>query len=100
MTRIPKFRDEQEEADFWDTHSTTDFFDEIEEIELRIVDARPKTLISLRLEARMIEQLKLLAKERGLGYQTMMRMWIMERLATELIPADTMRDTLVRNTSV
>lgn len=30
--KIPKFRSEEEEAEFWDTHDTTEFWDETEEV--------------------------------------------------------------------
>ncbi len=89
MAEIPKFHNEQEESDFWDTHSTTDFFDETEKIPLRVVDARPKTLISLRLEQDTIERLKMIARSKGLGYQTLIRMWLMERLTTEAMSETT-----------
>jgi predicted DNA binding CopG/RHH family protein len=83
-SKIPKFASEQEEADFWDTHSITDYLDELTSVEVTVVDARPhKEQISLRLDRQTITQLKAIARKRGIGYQTLIRMWVMERLAQE-----------------
>lgn len=52
--------------------------------EVSFVDAPPaKKLISVRMEPTAIEKLKVVAQRKGVGYQTLMRMWVMERLAQE-----------------
>ena len=84
MPKVPTFATDKEEADFWDTHDSADFLDELIPVDVTFVDARPrKTLISLRLDPEVIDQLKVTARQRGIGYQTLIRMWVMERLATE-----------------
>lgn len=85
VDKIPQFKTEQEEADFWDSHDSTDFLDETEAINVTFVDARPSMKqISLRLDPSVIDQLKSLAVDKGIGYQTMIRMWVMERLGQEV----------------
>jgi predicted DNA binding CopG/RHH family protein len=82
--KIPQFKTEQEEAEFWDSHDSTDFLDETEAVNVTFVDARPSMKqISLRLDPSVIDQLKSLATVKGIGYQTMIRMWVMERLGQE-----------------
>jgi predicted DNA binding CopG/RHH family protein len=84
MAKIPQFASEQEESEFWDTHSTTDYLDDTTEVDSTFVDARPrKEQISLRLDRETITRLKTLAHKRGIGYQTLIRMWVMERLNQE-----------------
>ncbi len=84
VDKIPQFKTEQEEADFWDSHNSTDFLDETEAVNVAFVDARPSMKqISLRLDPSVIDQLKSLAVGKGIGYQTMIRMWVMERLGQE-----------------
>jgi len=84
MPITPKFASEQEESEFWDTHDSMDYLDGTEEIDVTLIDARPrKTQISLRLDRETISRLKTLARKRGIGYQTMIRMWVVERLAQE-----------------
>jgi len=81
---IPAFTSEQEEADFWDTHDSADYLDETEPVELTFVDARPeKRSISLRIDAGTVDTLKHIAGRKGMGYQTLIRMWVMERLEKE-----------------
>jgi predicted DNA binding CopG/RHH family protein len=78
---LPQFANEQEEAAFWDAHDSTEYLSATEAIDVTFVDARPaKQQISLRLEPAVIERLKQIAHSKGIGYQTMIRMWVMERL--------------------
>ena len=84
MSKLPRFTTDQEEATFWDTHDSTGFLDDTEPVEVVFVDARPrKKQISLRLDAKVIEVLKAVAQRKGIGYQTLIRLWVMERLAQE-----------------
>jgi predicted DNA binding CopG/RHH family protein len=85
VAKLPKFKDELEESAFWDTHDSTDYLDDTEEAKIKFIDARPKTLISLRLQTELIDELKVLAAKRGIGYQTLIRMWVMERLEEETL---------------
>jgi len=88
MSKIPKFADDQEEARFWESHDSTEYLEETEPVDVQFVDARPpKTQISLRIDAETVQRLKIVAKEKGVGYQTLMRMWVMERLQTEESPS-------------
>lgn len=84
MAKLPQFASEQEESDFWDTHSLADYMDDMVEVDVRCVNARPrKEQISLRLDRETITRLKAVAQQRGIGYQTLIRMWVMERLNQE-----------------
>lgn len=80
--RIPKFRSLEEERAFWDTHSVTDFMDELKPAKIEF--ARPKKrLVSIRLESAQIDSLKAIASRKGLGYLTLIRFWIAEHLSRE-----------------
>ena len=80
---IPKFKSEHDEVQFWKTHSITEFEDELVEVK-NIHFRRPrKRLISLRVDEHMIASLKESAAKKGLGYLTLVRMWIAERLSKE-----------------
>jgi predicted DNA binding CopG/RHH family protein len=84
MSQLPEFASDREEAEFWDTHDSTDFLDETERVDVTFVDARPaKKQISLRMDPQAIDSLKEIAQRKGIGYQTLIRMWVMERLAQE-----------------
>ena len=86
MSSLPKFANEQEEAEFWDSHDATEFLAETEPVEVTFSDARPtKKQISLRLDPDVITTLKTIAAQKGVGYQTLIRMWVMERLTKEQV---------------
>ncbi|MDQ2807132.1 MAG: BrnA antitoxin family protein [Chloroflexota bacterium] len=88
MSKIPQFNSVMEESDFWDTHEVTDFLDELTEVDVIFVDARRKKIpVSMRLEQAMVTQLKTIARRQGIGYQTLIRMWLLERLAAQPLPA-------------
>lgn len=84
MARAPEFTDEQAEADFWDSHDSMDYTDGTVEVDSQLVDARPKkTAISLRLDPETVAKLKVIAQSKGIGYQTLIRLWVLERLQSE-----------------
>lgn len=80
--KIPKFKSLEEERKFWDTHDITEFADELKPARVEFVRPKKK-LISLRLETRQIETLKHIASGKGLGYLSLIRLWVTERLSRE-----------------
>ncbi|MBL7130292.1 MAG: hypothetical protein ISS45_02640 [Candidatus Omnitrophica bacterium] len=96
MKKLPKFKSEEEEARFWDTHSPLDYPGEFTDVEepfefapglLRKVAKRRKERkrsLTLRMGQRQIDLARVIARYRGLGYQTQMRMWIIEGIHKDL----------------
>lgn len=89
---IPKFKNEKEEAEFWDTHSIARIWDQLKKVKVELSEPlkakmserrKAKKLISLRLEPEQIESLKVVASKRSIGYLTLIRMWINEKLLQE-----------------
>jgi predicted DNA binding CopG/RHH family protein len=76
--RIPDFRTDEEAAEFWDTHDSTEYEHDTEPVEAEFPPPRLKQAC-LRLHPLQIERLKRTAAHKGIGYQTMLRMWITER---------------------
>ena len=80
-SRIPTFKTIEEEAAFWDTHSSEEFVDELTPAEnVKFVKARPKRAITVRLEEDTFEELTREAREKGIGPSTLARMVILEHL--------------------
>ncbi len=85
MAKIPKFKSLKEESEFWDTHSVLDYLDDTEPVEGHFIDARPrKKLVSIRFDEELIAAAKRVARSKGVGYQTLLRMWAYEGLSREL----------------
>ena len=81
MRKIPKFKSEEEERKFWEAHEIVEYEPSLKEVRIRF--PKPKKPISLRLERGQIRSLKAVAAQKGIGYQTLIRMWIQERLNRE-----------------
>lgn len=93
---MPKFKTEKEEARFWGTHSPLDYTDEFTDVRhpfkftpalLKKAAERKeerKRTLTLRIGQRQVDLTKVIAKYRGLGYQTLMRIWIVEGIHQEL----------------
>lgn len=83
--RIPAFDSEDEEREFWATHDSTEYVDWSHGEEVVLPNLKPtlKT-ISLRLPQSMIEELKLLAHKRDVPYQSLLKMFLAERIEKEL----------------
>jgi len=82
---IPKFRTEAEERRFWQTHDSTDYVD-WSKAEIAIMpNLKPSTkTISLRLPESMVDELKLLANKRDVPYQSLLKVYLAERIDKEL----------------
>jgi len=78
-SRIPDFRNREEEAAFWDTHDFTEFLDETRPVRLRVGKNLSEGL-TVRLDPKDREELERRATEQGIGPSTLVRMWIKERL--------------------
>lgn len=81
--RIPDLKNDEERAEFWDKHSFNDYVQDTEPADEVRFPSRPLKQISLRLAPSQIERLKHIAATKGIGYQTMLRMWITERVRQE-----------------
>ncbi len=82
--QIPEFRSEEEEREFWTTHDSTDFIHWAPARKYKLVNLKPTLrTISLRLPMSMIEDLKMLANKRDVPYQSLLKVFLAERLEQE-----------------
>ncbi len=83
--KIPKFKNEDEERDFWASHDSTDYIDWEEGKKVVLSNLKPSSKnISIRLPESMIHELKLLANKRDVPYQFLMKIFLAERIQQEL----------------
>jgi predicted DNA binding CopG/RHH family protein len=84
---VPKFRKEQDERDFWNTHDTTEYFDFSKsnrvEIEFDPGIEAPVKSISLRLPREILNELKVLANKKDIPYQSLIKVYLAQKIAEE-----------------
>ena len=82
---IPMFRSEVEERHFWETHDTGPFVDWSQARVAVFPSLKPSTeTISLRLPAALLAELKALANKRDVPYQSLLKVFLAERVAREM----------------
>ena len=82
--KVPKFRSEVREHEFWSKADSTDYVDWKKAKRAIFPRLRPSLrTISLRLPEQMLEQLKVLANKRDVPYQSLMKIFLAERLEEE-----------------
>lgn len=82
LKTIPDFKTEAEEAEFWMTHDTTEYFDWSRAQVGYFPNLKPTTkLISLRLPTSLINQTKIRANKMDVPYQSLLKQFIAEGVA-------------------
>ncbi len=81
---IPHFRSEDEERDFWANADSTEYFDWANARRVAFPNLKPSTeTISLRLPQGLLDDLKVLANQRDVPYQSLLKVYLAERVAVE-----------------
>ncbi len=83
--RLPRFKNEDAERKFWATHDSTDYIDWRRGKRTILPNLKPTSqTISLRLPKPMLDRLKQLANKRDVPYQSLLKMFVADRLKAEL----------------
>lgn len=84
LQSVPKFKSIEEEANFWDTHSTEDFPDywkPAPEIKFsKNLKSVYQKVVPIRLDDQTKKAIEKVARQKGIGISTTARMLIRERL--------------------
>ena len=84
LKKIPKFKSEADEAEFWATHDSTEYIDYSAAKRVVFPNLKPSTrTISIRLPESLIEHLKVLANKRDVPYQSLLKMFLSEKIEEE-----------------
>ena len=82
---IPRFKNEDEEAEFWSTHDFTDYYD----IKKAVVNpifpnlkSSTKT-ITIRVPESLLHTLKTIANKKDVPYQSLVKMFLDEKVKEE-----------------
>jgi predicted DNA binding CopG/RHH family protein len=81
---LPIFKNEESEREFWAQHDSTDFVDWRKGRPITLPNLKPSSqTISLRMPKPMLDRLKLLANKRDVPYQSLLKMFVADRLKAE-----------------
>jgi predicted DNA binding CopG/RHH family protein len=87
MTRpkkIPKFKNEDEEREFWANQDSTEYIDWQKSKKVTFPRLKPSTkTISLRLPEILLDEIKMAANKRDVPYQSLIKIFLKERIDQE-----------------
>ncbi len=85
LKEVPEFKNEDEEREFWWTHDSTEYvdWDKAERVVFPNLKMSTRT-ISLRLPEWMLDRLKAAANKRDVPYQSLIKMFLSDRLDEEM----------------
>jgi predicted DNA binding CopG/RHH family protein len=82
---IPKFKNEEQERNFWSKQDSSDYIDWSKSKRAIFPKLQPSVrTISLRLPVMILEELKMLANKRDIPYQSLLKMFLAERIEREM----------------
>ena len=83
---IPQFKNEKQERKFWMTHDSTEYVDWSKARRAVFPNLKPThKSISLRLPLFMLNKIKLLANKKDVPYQSLMKVFLAEKVKEELV---------------
>lgn len=81
---VPRFQSDADEREFWATHDTTPYIDWVRARVATFPNLHPSTeTISLRLPAPLLADLKSLANERDVPYQSLLKVFLADQVRRE-----------------
>ena len=81
---MPVFKNEDEEREFWATHSPLDYFDSNDLSRTSFPNLKPSLKsISIRLPVHMLQELKILAQKIDVPYQSLAKLYLARQIALE-----------------
>lgn len=81
---MPEFKNEDEEHAFWAEHDSSEYVDWSKAKRAAFPNLKPSTrAISLRLPESMLDELRQLANQRDVPYQSLIKVFLRERIDAE-----------------
>jgi len=85
--KIPKFESEDQEREFWSNQDSADYIEWGKAKRLSFPNLKPSTkTISIRLPESMLDDLKMLANKKDIPYQSLLKVFLAERIKEEITP--------------
>lgn len=82
---IPEFKNEDEEREFWAKNDSSEYLDWEKSERMIFPNLKPSSkTISLRLPEYILDEIKMLARKRDVPYQSLIKVYLKERVDQEL----------------
>ncbi|MDQ6957507.1 MAG: BrnA antitoxin family protein [Mariprofundaceae bacterium] len=79
--KTPEFKDKAAERAFWESHDSSEYMDWNQAKKVIFAKLKPSTKpISLRMPESMLERIKVEANKRDVPYQSLIKIWLSEKL--------------------
>ena len=86
LKKVSKFKNEDEEFEFWSNHDIADYIDISKSKKVMFPKLKPTSkLISLQIPVYLVNQIRVLANKNGIPYQSLTKIYLAERVRKELI---------------
>lgn len=84
MKKLPTFKTQEEEISFWEKHSISEYWEELEESTNMF--KRPRlTPVTLKFDPLVLKKLKMLARKRGVSYNAYIRLLLAKGVEKEIL---------------
>jgi predicted DNA binding CopG/RHH family protein len=86
MPKLPKFKNDQEAAAWFESHDTSAYMDEMEQVVERVAVVRtqfPVKPMDVRMRTDFLDAIQTVAERQGIPYQALVQRWLMEKLSQE-----------------
>lgn len=85
MNEIPRFESEDAEREFWSGQDSSELIDWKKAQAVRFPNLKPSTkTISVRFPESLLEDLKIIANKRDVPYQSLLKIFVAERVDEEM----------------
>jgi len=78
---VSKARSYEEIGEYWDTHDLADVWDSTQPADFTVTIDSEQSLVPI--DAELSKQLRRVARRHGVSAQTLVNMWLQERVASE-----------------
>ncbi len=84
MAKIPRFRTEEEIREFWDTHDSAAYFEDMEDDKVQVTFMREKGVLVLPLGEGRLRSVREIALEEGVSSNLLLKNWIDEGIKRKM----------------
>jgi predicted DNA binding CopG/RHH family protein len=86
LKKIPKFKNEIDEIEFWKRNDSTEYIDYSKAKKLGFPNLKPSTKsISIRLPESLLQRLKIIANKKDIPYQSLIKVYLSEKIRDDLL---------------